>query len=297
MRPSPSPSSLAPSSSTGELTVRKLEVDLSTGFDRHWHGGDAWRSMYYNALSMSFPVGEQFFIDSVRENLTALPDSPEHADLRLAIQGFIGQEATHRRVHGLYNEQLEKQGLVNHWQHWAQRRIERSRPFNPLHRLAVTCAYEHCTAVFADATLRYASWFDAAEPRMQTLWRWHASEETEHSAVAFDLYRALGGSHAWRVRWYVYVLLTFSWEAFSQTCSNLRHDGSLWRVSTWWSALGFAFGRDGVAWRCAGPLLGYFRRGFHPEQPLRPHLPDDADARRLAERWLSANAGAYRVVR
>ena len=39
------------------LTIRKLQVDLSRGFDRHWHGGDAFRSQYYNALSMSFPVG------------------------------------------------------------------------------------------------------------------------------------------------------------------------------------------------------------------------------------------------
>jgi predicted metal-dependent hydrolase len=49
------------------LTVRKLEVDIASGFDRHWHGGDAFLSQYYNALSMSFPVGEQSFIDAVRE--------------------------------------------------------------------------------------------------------------------------------------------------------------------------------------------------------------------------------------
>ncbi|MBC7548061.1 MAG: metal-dependent hydrolase [Polaromonas sp.] len=69
--------------------------------------------------------------------------------------------------------------------------------------LAITAASEHCTAVFADGTLRYASWFDAAEPLLQTLWRWHAAEESEHRAVAFDLYTALNGSYAWRIRWYL----------------------------------------------------------------------------------------------
>lgn len=289
--------SQAPETTGRELRVRKLEIDLSTGFDRHWHGGDAFRSMYYNALSMSFPVGEQFFIDSVRENLARLPETPEHEELRAAIQGFIGQEATHRRVHGLYNEQLEKQGLLNHWQHWARRRIERSAGFNPMHRLAVTCAYEHCTAVFADGTLRYASWFEGADERMQTVWRWHASEETEHSAVAFDLYRALGGNHAWRVRWYVFVLLTFSWEALAQTVSNLRRDGSLWRLSTVWSALRFALGRDGMLWRCTGPLMQYFRRDFHPEQPIRAPKAGEIGSQALAARWLSANADRYRVIR
>lgn len=48
------------------LTVRKLNVDLSRGFPRHWMGGDVYRTAFMNALSMSFPLGEQMFIDSVR---------------------------------------------------------------------------------------------------------------------------------------------------------------------------------------------------------------------------------------
>lgn len=277
-----------------ELTVRKLEVDLSDGFAPHWHGGDAFRSMFFNALSMSFPVGEQFFIDSVREALQKLPETPEHEPLRRQIQGFIGQEATHRRVHGLYNEQLERQGLVNRWQHWAQKRIDRTRHFNPLHHLAVTCAYEHFTAVLADITLRHPDVLDAADERLKTVWRWHAAEETEHSAVAFALYQVLGGNHAWRVRWFTYVLITFSWEALAQTALNLWHDGSLWRPGTWLSGLRFAWGRQGLVWRCTGPLLRYYRRDFHPDTH-GPQAPD-LSARALAERWLREHASQYRVV-
>ena len=47
-----------------ELVVRRLLIDLETPFARHWCGGDAFRSALFNALSMSFPVGEQFFIDA-----------------------------------------------------------------------------------------------------------------------------------------------------------------------------------------------------------------------------------------
>src|SRR5947209_2589340 len=85
------------------LVVRKLEIDLAAGFARHWHGGDAFRSHYYNALSMSFPVGEQYFIDAVRMGANALPDGDAHRDLREEVQVFIGQEATHRHIHALYN--------------------------------------------------------------------------------------------------------------------------------------------------------------------------------------------------
>ncbi|WP_230414080.1 metal-dependent hydrolase [Collimonas silvisoli] len=41
------------------LMVRKLLVDLSQGFPRHWLAGKAFRTQFFNALSMSFPVGEQ----------------------------------------------------------------------------------------------------------------------------------------------------------------------------------------------------------------------------------------------
>ncbi|MBK6387939.1 MAG: metal-dependent hydrolase [Rhodoferax sp.] len=276
------------------LTIRKLQVDLSQGFDRHWHGGDAFRSQYYNALSMSFPVGEQSFIDAVREGLALLPDTPEHAALRADVAQFIGQEATHRHVHGLYNEQLEKQGLVNRWQDRATRRIEygRAQKVGPLHLLAITAAFEHCTAVFADGTLRYGSWFDAAEPRMCTLWRWHAAEETEHRAVAFNLYQALGGNFRWRIRWYLYVLALFAMDATRQTILNLWRDGSLFKPGTWWGAATFLLGKDGMVWRSTRPLLQYFRHDFHPNHEyLQPA------AQTLAGEWLKAHAGSYRVVR
>ena len=61
--------------SPSSLTVRRLGVDLSQGFSRHWNGGDAFVTAFCNALSMSFPVGEQYFIDSVRGALKALPEA------------------------------------------------------------------------------------------------------------------------------------------------------------------------------------------------------------------------------
>ena len=288
------PSAQAASQSKPTLTVRKLEVDLSQGFDRHWHGGDAFLSQYYNALSMSFPVGEQSFIDAVREGLLLLPDSPEHAGLRADAAQFIGQEASHRQVHARYNAELEKQGLVNGWQHWATKRVEfgRKHHVHALHLLAVTAAYEHCTAVFADGTLRHDAWFAAAEPRLRTLWRWHAVEETEHRAVAFDLYQALGGNYRWRIRWYFYALSLFALDAMRQTVLNLWHDSSLFKLATWWSAAKFLFGKNGPVWRSTGPLLDYFRRDFHPDQDHR-----HPTAQALADSWLQANSASLRVLR
>ncbi|ASU39503.1 metal-dependent hydrolase [Herbaspirillum sp. meg3] len=272
-----------------DMLVRKLDVDLKNGFPRHWHGGDAFRSMYYNALSMSFPAGEQFFIDAVRAGSAILTEEPDREPLRELIRQFIGQEASHRHLHHVYNTRLEEDGMVNHWQHWARRRIEwtKKKKLHPLNLLAVTIAYEHFTAVFADITLRHPDLFDAAEQNMQTLWRWHASEEIEHKAVAFDLYRALGGGYARRQLWYVYVVLMFVLEAALQTASNLWRTGSLFKPSTWWSAATFLFGRKGSVWCMSLPLMQYFRPGFHP---------DDDDNRHLAAQWLKTNEHAWRRI-
>lgn len=289
--------SSTPSAGAYGLTVRKLEIDLSDGFDRHWFGGDAFLSQYHNALSMSFPVGEQSFIEAVRDCAKLLPRTPEHALLHEATAQFIGQEATHRHIHGLYNAQLERQGLVNRWQHWATARIDfaKKRGVAPHHFLAVTAAYEHLTAVLADYMLRHGDALDHADPKMQTLWRWHAAEETEHRAVAYDLYQALGGNHAWRVRWYVYALLLFSWDSGRQTVLNLWHDGTLFKPGTWWSAMKFFWGKNGVVWRCTAPLLTYFRRDFHPDQETVAE--PGQQTRAIAQRWLKEHADSFRTVR
>src|SRR5690242_13648961 len=81
------------------LTVRKLNVDLSRGFPRHWMGGNVYRTAFMNALSMSFPLGEQMFIDSVR---AASPEAILDPLLRAEVKDFVGQEASHRYVHQQY---------------------------------------------------------------------------------------------------------------------------------------------------------------------------------------------------
>jgi uncharacterized protein len=276
-----------------QLTVRKLEIDLASGFDRHWHSNDAFLSQYYNALSMSFPVGEQSFIDAVRECSKKLPETPEYQPLRATVAQFIGQEATHRRIHDLYNEHLAKQGLVNHWEDWINKRLAfaQKRSIKPIHLLAATAAIEHCTAVFADGTLRYNALFAGANEKMRTLWLWHCAEETEHKAVAFDVYQAVGGNYVWRIRWYLYVLVLFGVEVFAQTCNNLWHDGTLFKPSTWWSAAKFLVGKNGFVWRCTMPLLAYFKRDFHPN-----HDPF-GDNQQLAAKWLHSHAESWRAVR
>lgn len=266
------------------LTVRKLNVDLSGGFGRHWLGRDVYRTAFMNALSMSFPIGEQMFIDSVR----AVPaDSLPDARLRAEVKDFVGQEASHRFVHQQYNEQLARQGYDYTLEPEVRVRVGRIAALPVLDRLAITCALEHYTAMLADYLLRHPEFMQDAEPQMRLLWSWHAAEETEHKAVAFDVYRAAGGGYKRRVLWYLQTSLTFWIDTLRQTRHNLAKDGRRLRLSTWASAARTWFGRRGLAWSLLGPGLHYLSPRFHPWQH---------DNRALLRMWLEHNEAAYRTI-
>ena len=271
-----------------DLTVRRLQVDLEMPIQRHWCGGDAFRTAMFNALSMSFPVGEQLFIDSVKKSLAALPADTREA-LATEVQGFIGQEATHRRIHGRFNAQLAAMGLVNHWE---RRILERRRRLmepvaDPRAWAGVTAATEHWTAIFAQHLLAQTWLLEGAEPRLAALWQWHSAEELEHRSTAFDLYRALGGSELWRRRLFRIVSFNFVCDTARQTVNNLWHDGSLFKFATWASAWRTLLGREGFIRRGFGPWRQYLRTDFHPQQG------DGAGG----EDWLRAHADIAPPVR
>jgi predicted metal-dependent hydrolase len=268
-----------------DLVVRRLLVDLDTPFDRHWAGGDPFVSAWFDALSMSFPRGEQFFIDSVRAGVQALPEG-ERVRFADEVKAFVGQEATHRRLHELFNRQLAAQGYVNAWEGRIEARSRIAERLDPRHGVAATAATEHLTAIMAVYMLEAPQQLEGAEPRLRTLWLWHAAEESEHRSTAFDLYRAMGGNEPWRRRHFWLVTGYFLTDVLRQTADNLRRDGQLWRWSTWRSGWRFLFGAGGLVREVFGPWRAYLRADFHPRQ-----LGGD-----LGRAWLERHPQAYRVV-
>lgn len=269
-----------------DIPVRQLQVDLSAGFSRHWHGGDAYRSHLFNSLSMLFPLGEQNFIDVLRLFIPML-EARDAQRLLADVRAFIGQEATHRRLHALYNEQLGAQGYVSKIEHLLAWRIRNSLRFSPLSRLAIVAAFEHFTAVLGDGMLRKPGWSDVMQEPLKAVWRWHAAEETEHKAVAFDVYREAGGGYWRRVGWFAYANLIFMLDTTFQSLCMLHCDRVMLRPSTWRSAVAMWWGRDGLVWHLAPRLLRYFSPWFHP---------DEVDNHALVARWRSENAELYRTI-
>src|SRR5881275_184860 len=203
------------------------------------------------------------------------------------LKDFVGQEASHRFVHQQYNDQLARQGYDYTLEPAVRKRLERVYRLPVLDRLAITCALEHYTAMLGDYVLRHPEFMLGADPQMRILWSWHAAEETEHKAVAFDVYQAAGGGYKRRALWYLHVSLVFWRDSRRQPRHNLARDGRRFKLSTWASAARTWFGREGLFWRLLGPGLHYLSPRFHPWQH---------DNRALLQMWLERNDDAYRAI-
>ena len=265
-----------------DLVVRRLLIDLQTPFPARWNGGDAFRSAFFSALSMSFPVGEQYFMDSVRAGIKTLAPA-ERDRLAKEVQGFVGQEATHRRIHGLFNQHLETLGFSNEIERRALRRLKANAHRDPRVHVGATAATEHFTALFANWMLRHPEALQGTEERLRTLWLWHSAEESEHCSTAFDVYQAMGGSHDWRIRLFRYITFTFLSDVMRQTVRNLWHDGSLFKWTTWRSAWQLLLARDGMFRGNLAQWRDYFAPDFHPSQ-------HDAS---LSANWLRDNTDKF----
>ncbi len=268
-----------------QLPIRRLQIDLETPFPVRWNGGDAFSSALFNALSMSFPVGEQYFIDSVRRGWRTLP-AERQAEFAEEIAGFAGQEATHRRVHALFNDNLAKQGCRNTVEPRTLRRIERFANLAPVLHVASTAAIEHFTALLSGWIMHHPEQMAGAPQRLQTLWRWHSAEEAEHRCTAFDLFQAMGGTQRQRLQIFSFTTVLFFLDIGRQTVRNLWHDGSLFRRQTWSSGYRLLFGQQGLIRANYAGWRAYKAVDFHPSQ----------HDTRLAQQWLVENQTQYAVV-
>jgi hypothetical protein len=215
-----------------------------------------------NALGALFPEGERFFVRSVRPYLDRV-DEP----LRSEVEKFMAQEVRHGGAHDSYNEVLASQGidLSRFFRVFARLCRSRTPRFLAPLNLSITVAVEHFTAVTAHVTLR-DDLLEGADPRMRRLFEWHALEELEHKAVAFDVLREVSGSYLLRMLGFVLVLLfapLFLMVPFVWILAKAR---LVFSPKAYWDVFYWSFVEERGAWKFLAALLPYFRPGFHPDE-------------------------------
>ena len=263
------------------IPKRDLRFDFSRVDFANWHPAGKHVSHYHNVHSLQFPDGERFFINSVRHFRDRVTDPV----LKEQVAGFIAQEAMHGREHEAYNEALKGIGYpVEAMERWVGRSLKFALlTMPPKGRLAMTAALEHLTAIAAEDALSHEEIIETADPQMTQLWRWHAVEETEHKAVAFDVYREVtgGGVIAWLRR--CFTMLTSSIGMTLMTwaflCVALWRNGKLFDLRGWGRLLWWLWITPGGLRRQFPRYWKYFQPGFHPWQIDNYHQ---------VERWKAA---------
>jgi len=260
---------------------RDLRFNLPADRIRDWHSHGPQVTHFFNALSVFFPVGERFFIASVRNYRDRVADP----GLKKAVSVFIGQEAMHGREHERYNQLIQDGGMpVKGMERLVARVLGFAQKLTPQSwQLATTLALEHQTAILADLLLSNPDLLVGSDPAFRRLWQWHALEETEHKAVAYDVWNEAVGTSgvAYLVRGTSMVVTSLVFWALVATFSirMIETDpATRRRPGGYLDLANFLFGRQGMFRASLPAWRGYFKRSFHPWQHDNRKLLDQMDA-------------------
>lgn len=269
--------------------VRRMDFDFDS-VPHYWADNDAGLTHFMTGLSALFPEGEQFFVSSVR----AVRHDPKLADpvMQKEISAFIGQEAMHSKEHDAFNRSAEKHGhdvqrmeritgkMINFATEFSLKLLKPFGYTKEMIGLTGTCALEHFTSTIAAELLQnpdvQAMFTDET---MYKLWMWHAIEENEHKAVAFDVYETMYGrgfrAYAMRnIAMVVAMGFIFANQTYF-TARFMKDDNKLtWKDSKY--MIKFMYGRKGFMTSQLPELLTFFRPSFHP---------NDTDTRQLLATW------------
>ena len=257
---------------TRRISFEEVVATVPKHFAEH---GDLINSHVVAALTSVFPDGEDYFVRSVRRFRDQITDPV----LKRQVNGFIGQESVHGREHRVFNERLDDLGYGTKRAERVTRAVLRGREriTSAKSNLAVTAALEHFTATLAELLLRDEEFRrSAGHQAVQDLFVWHALEEAEHKAVAFDVYRAVGGSERMRIGSMKVIRKGFIAAMIFQVTLSVLMDPATYRRGNLRTSLRRFKTSPFLRKELREQLRAYDRVGFHP---------DDIDTDDLVAEW------------
>ncbi|TSH73818.1 metal-dependent hydrolase [Acinetobacter sp. RF15A] len=234
---------------------------------RYWFGGDPFLTRMFDALSLTFPDGERYFILSVR----LFRDQIKDPKLQQRVADFIRQEAQHGIAHDQMNDLMREQGMpVDQFISRLNSMMNRDLKYrSPHYNIAVTAAAEHLTALMAETFYAHKQTLAAAHPYVRALFAWHAIEEMEHRDVAFDVMKEVAQTPE-LTRKAALPFITVVMFGFTLYRANimLKYDGfnrlQRWQMNL--KGLPWFFGRKGVLTCMGKQYRDWFKADFHPSQ-------------------------------
>ncbi len=245
-----------------QFPVRRMDYDFSA-IDTRFIKSNPVSSAMWTAFQAYFPEGEQFFVDSVR----AFKDKVTDDQLKRDVSAFIGQEAMHGKEHRAANAAFESKGIelkgMDKAALWVRKNANKYLPKGL--RLSLTAAAEHYTGVIAHQIVHHPKFLNSVtDPLVKQLILWHAMEETEHRAVAFDLYQHATPGYVTRALGMLIISGGIGPVVLLGMISCLKQQDQLGNANAWKEFLVEYFGPRGFLSSAIPDLAKYFKPGFHP---------------------------------
>ena len=247
------------------ITPRDRRFGRGARQERWWHGGDPSATAWHHALSITFPRGEAFFIESVKAFRDGAPPK-----LEAEIKAFTMQEVMHSREHVAFNKRVVDAGYdISHLEQVVVDSLEITKGRPQILNLAVTMALEHYTAMLAQMMLKHKRYFAGVDAETKAMWQWHAIEEVEHKGVAFDTWRHATRDWTrwkrWKVKSIMMLLVTYRFwtKRWQGTLELLAQDG-ITGLGARARLLWYLVAAPGPVTRIFPAWLAYFLPGFHP---------------------------------
>ena len=242
---------------------RSPDFGLDGDIPKYWLDGDAFKTRFFDAMSLLFPEGEKFFIVCVRDYRDQIQDPV----LQAQVKDFIYQEGQHGMVHTQFNNRVKAQGIE------VDRVLQKQKDimfgffrkyFPRSFTLGQTAAAEHLTALMAHGFFS-DDLMQKADPRIRAMYAWHAVEEIEHKAVAYDVLTKIAKANYFtRILSFMLVTFTFPFHVFMIMRHMFRIDGVKNKPTVWLKGLWWLYGWGGLYPRLLPHYLAYFIPFFHP---------------------------------
>lgn len=242
---------------------KPLTQEWSQSLPKYWNDNSPFKTHFLNALSLTLPECEKFFIETLKHYSKQITDPT----LKLEVKEFVKQESHHRLAHKKYNDWLISQNLpVNRLQNstnfmWNQVRSK----INKRSWLALTICVEHITVVYASVFMSHPEILEKMHPQFEQIWRWHAIEELEHKSVTIDVWNEVEGSNFYKNLAMMLVLPMYMWYVGKNTIVLLHADNQLWKKETWKDMISFLFNKNtGLLNKSFKMWLDFLKKDFHP---------------------------------
>lgn len=254
------------------IPPRHMNFKFENSIPRYFYDNNATATTFFAMLSGFFPPGERYFMDSVRHFRERIKDGR----LKAEISGFMGQEAIHGREHDKLNAMLAERGFdMNAPDVTVKFALGLLKKMPASMRLSATTFMEHFTALLAEQLLTDESFQRGADAEMIKIWQWHALEELEHKAVAYDVYETIGNSHTERVlaaiasAFILLPTLSVTWAMM------LYRDGQLGNLKDNMKGLRILLGKNGFITKILPRLPEFMEIEFHPSKHNTKSLEDE----------------------